>query len=289
MSDNHQCRINRAARYTVTLKRTTFRFTIVFVLFLGLTATRITRGQAATPAALPPQAKPVERILVPVPKEIFDLLDEFHDANWHAVERPEITRWKSRGDQVQIALLLGSVVAEGFIAMEAEDATQVRNIGNRVLSLARGLGVEKVALRRSKSIMDKADANQWAAARQEWDGVLSDLERGMVALKSEPLSQLVSSSGWLRGTDALCVLVLQDYSPERAELIRQPGIVDFLYQQVLSMPPQMRKHRMVDQLEKGLQKIRPLLDPEAGPLTQDKVTEIGKICDELVKISSQRP
>ena len=243
---------------------------------------------ADRPAELPSQAKPVERILVPVPKEIFHLLDEFHNANWRAVQRPQILSWKSHGDQVQVALLLGTVVAEGFIAMEAEDATEVRNVGNRALSLARGLGVEETALRRSKSIMEYADTGNWAAARQEWDAVLTDLEKGMIALKSEPLSHLVSLSGWLRGTDALCVLVLQDYSAERADLVRQPAIVDYLQKQLLSMKPEMRKNPMVSKMENGLRDIRVLIEPDAGPLTAEKVKQIGMICDELVKVPSFR-
>ena len=84
---------------------------------------------------------------MPVPREIFRSLDEFRDANWRAVQRQEIARWKSHGDQDQIAILLGVEIAEGFIAMEAQDPTEVKNLGNTVLKLARGLGVEKGALR----------------------------------------------------------------------------------------------------------------------------------------------
>jgi len=230
----------------------------------------------------------VDRVLVPVPKEVFNLLDQFHNTNWRAVQRPQITEWKSHGDQVQVALLLGTVVAEGFVAMEAEDSTEVRKLGNRALALSRGLGVERSALRRSRAIMEHADANEWPAARQEWDGVLADLEKGMIGLKSESLAHLVSLSGWLRGTDALCALVLQDYSPEHAEVIRQPAIVDYLEQQIDEMKPEMRKQPMVKKLQTGLRRIRELLEPEGVPLTADKVKEIGKVCDGLVKISSQR-
>jgi len=95
---------------------------------------------------LPSQAKEVHGLAVPVPKEIFRSLDQFRDANWSAVKRPEVARWKSRGDQAQIATLLGVVIAEGFIAMKAKDSTEVENLGRTVLALARGLGVEERAL-----------------------------------------------------------------------------------------------------------------------------------------------
>ena len=83
--------------------------------------------------------------------------------------------------------------------------------------------------------MEHADKNEWSEARKEWDGVLSDLESGMIELKSEQLSQLVSLGGWLRGTEALSALVLQNYSPEHSKLIRQRELIDYLEEQLRAM------------------------------------------------------
>ena len=96
------------------------------------------------------------------------------------------------------------MTAEGFIAMEAKDSTEVKNIGNRVLALARGLGIEKsaqcVALAASSNLADK---EEWMRRGKSGIGVVSDLESGMIELKSTELSQLISLGGWLRGTEAL--------------------------------------------------------------------------------------
>src|SRR5215470_13525446 len=200
---------------------------------LAISASAQTSSEQNSP--LPSQAKEVHGLAVPVPKEIFRSLDQFRNANWSAVKRPEVARWKSHGDQAQIATLLGVVTAEGFIAMEAKDSTEVKNLGNSVLSLTRGLGIRERALRRSRSIMELADKEEWSEARKEWDGVLSDLETGMIELKSTQLAQLVSLGGWLRGTEALSALILQKYSPDRSNLIRQPALIDYLEEQLLSM------------------------------------------------------
>jgi hypothetical protein len=223
---------------------------------------------------------------MPVPKEIFRSLDQFRDANWRAVKRPEVARWKSHGDQAQIATLLGVVIAEGLIAMEAEDSTEVKNIGNRVLALARGLGVEERALRRSNSIMELTDKEEWAAARQEWDRVLSDLESGMIELKSTQLAQLVSVGGWLRGTEALSAVVLQKYSSERSSLLCQPGLVDYLEKQLLAMSSDIQGRPIVVKLLDGIRRIRTL--GENGPLPEETVHKVHGICEELVPLSSRR-
>jgi hypothetical protein len=242
-------------------------------------------AQTPTPSPLPSQAKPVEGVILPIPKEIFRSLGQFRDANWRAVKRPEIAKWKSHGEQTQIAVLLGVVIGEGFIAMEAEDATEVRQIGTSVLNLARGLGVEESALRRSKSIMEFARRGDWTAARQEWDGVLSNLEAGMVRLKSVQLAQLVSLGGWLRGTEALSALVLQNYSSDRAELLRQPVLAESLEKQILGMS----ENSLLSDLRNGLDRIRSLTPGDNQPLPEQAVRQMHDVCSKLVPLASRRP
>jgi len=237
---------------------------------------------------LPAQATQLHGVVVPVPKEIFRSLDHFGNANWSAVKRPEIARWKSRGDQAQIATLLGVVTAEGFIAMEAKDSTEVKNLGKSVLSLAGGLGIRERALRRSRSIMELADKNEWSEARKEWDGVLSDLENGMIEVKSAHLAQLISVGGWLRGTEALSAVVLQNYSPERSNLIRQPELIDYLDKQLDTMSSDIQSRPIVKRLVDGLHTIRSLVGNENGPLSEETVRKLHAVCAELVPLSSRR-
>jgi hypothetical protein len=237
---------------------------------------------------LPSQAKQVHGVAVPVPKEIFHSLDQFRDANWTAVRRREVAHWKSHGDQAQIATLLGVVIAEGFIAMEAKDSTEVENLGKNVLSLARGLGIRDRALRRSRSIVELAEKNEWSEARTEWDGVLSDLETGMIEIKSPHLAQLVSLGGWLRGTEALSGLVLQNYSAERANLLRQPELVRYLDEQLHVMSSDIQGRPIVVKLLDGIKTIRSLMENKNGPPSEETVQKIHGVCAELVPLSSRR-
>ena len=261
---------------------------LCFLIQAALVMSALAQTPADQKSALPSQAKQVHGLAVPVPKEIFRSLDQFRDANWHAVQRPEVARWKSHGDQAQIATLLGVVIAEGFIAMEAKDSAEVKNLGNSVLSLARGLGIRERALRRSSSIMELTDKNEWSEARKEWDGVLSDLETGMIEIKSEHLAQLVSLGGWLRGTEALSALVLQNYSPERSNLIRQPALIDDLEKQLRAMSTDIQARPIVVKLLDGLHTIRSLVESENGPLSEETVRKIRGVCTELVPLSSRR-
>lgn len=267
--------------YEIALKLCFFVLAVAVVPVFGQTSSEQDNQ-------LPPQARQVHGVAVPVPKEIFRSLDQFRDANWHSVQRPEVARWKSHGDQAQIATLLGVVIAEGFIAMEAKDSTEVKDLGRTVLKLARGLGVGERALRRSGSIIELADKNEWAAARQEWDAVLSDIERGMIELRSTQLAQLVSIGGWLRGAEALSALVLQRYSAEGSALIRQPVLIGYLEKQLGTMNADVQARPVVAKLLDGIHRIRPLVEGENGPLPEETVRKMDEICKELVPLSSRR-
>lgn len=271
-----------STRYVVELRD------IVILIQVVLVVSALAQTPSDQGSPLPSQAKEVHGVLVPVPKEIFGSLDQFRDANWSAVKRPEIARWKSHGDQAQIATLLGVVIAEGFIAMEAKDSIEVKNLGNSVLSLAGGLGVRERALRRSRSITELAEKDEWSEARKEWDGVLSDLESGMIELKSAHLAQLVSLGGWLRGTEALTALLLQNYSPERSNLIRQPVLIDYLEKQVRSMSSDIQARPIVAKLLDGMHAVRALIGVENSPPSKETVQKLHAECTELVSLSSRQ-
>ena len=264
---------------------TTMHKTPIYILALASVTSLLVAQTPPTAGAkqLPPQSTAVEDVLVPVPREIFNTLDKFAHSNWRAVQRPELSQWMPHGDQTEIALLLGVVIAEGFIAVEAENAAEVKSVGRAVLTLARGLGVEKAALTRSRSIVEHAEKGDWPAVRKEWDGVLPDVQQGMNELKSEQLAQLVSLGGWLRGTEALTALVLQNYSPENAELLRQPALLDYFEKQLAGMSGNIRIDPIIVRMREGIRKIRLLLASKDGKISQEKVKEIATIAEELRK------
>jgi hypothetical protein len=258
---------------------------LCFLVLMALTS----HGMASTPSRsavneLPQESTPIDDVLVPIPRKVFESLDQFANSNWVLVQRRGLARWRPHGDQAQIALLLGALVAEGIIAVEARDADQVKSIGRSVLKVAAALGVRSSVLRRSRAIIESAERSDWKAARQEWDGVFADVEGAMRELKSEQLSQLVSLGGWLRGTEALTGLILQNYSTDGAELLRQPASLDYFDKRIREMDRELRSRPLVVKMQQGIRKIRPLLRSEDDASVSKRiVNEVRIITKELVE------
>ena len=75
------------------------------------------------------QAIRTDSITIPTPGETFAALGKPAKPDWTSFYRgPIATSYKTRA---QIALNLGGLIADGFIAVEAQDSQQVKNIGRR--------------------------------------------------------------------------------------------------------------------------------------------------------------
>jgi hypothetical protein len=240
-------------------------------------------------SAFPPASKMIDDVVVPVPSEIFAVLDKLGRPPWGSVLRTSKTAVKLPGEQAQTAMLLGTVIAEGFIAVEAQDTAEVKAIGRNVLKLATALGVGKEVTKRTSSIVALANSSDWPGVRKELDGALADVKAAMIKLNSEPLSQLVSLGGWLRGTEALTAVVNANYTKDGAELLHQPVLLDYFDKRISSMKPKFKSDPVVMKVQKGLVDIRPLIGLGSGEEISDKtVREISAIAEELVRTISAK-
>src|SRR2546428_318689 len=140
----------------------------------------------------------VEDVVVPLPNEIFGALNKLGTVNWRAHVRSD--KGPNFTERPRIALLLGAVIADGFIAVQAEDAESVKDIGQRVLTLAKGIGVGNSITPHAKAIIEAADKRNWNNVRRGLDRTQKSVQQ---AKKEEPygkLLRLVSIRRWCRWT-----------------------------------------------------------------------------------------
>ena len=179
--------------------------------------------------------------------------------------------------------MLGVVIAEGFIAVEAENSEEVKNIGNSVRSLAKAIGVERAVRGRANSIVEFADKRRWMEVRKELDLALAEVRQAMIELNSESLAQLVSLGGWLRGTEALAAVVSKSFSKDGAELLHQPVLIEHFNLRLKALPGEVQKGELIAKVLAGLKNIQPLMGVSSGDSISEKdVRDIGQRCAELV-------
>src|SRR5438552_2610326 len=106
------------------------------------------------------QAIKSDSVTIPTPGELFVALAKPGKPDWAARYRgPIAMNYRTRA---QIALNLGGLIADGFVAVEAQDTQQVKNIGSDIVKMAKALGVSENVLARGNSINQFAENNEWS-------------------------------------------------------------------------------------------------------------------------------
>jgi hypothetical protein len=234
--------------------------------------------QEFDPQAFPGQV--VDDVVVPVPSEVFSVLDKLGEPNWRQELRP--LDLPKTADRTKLALMFGMVVAEGFVAVQAEDKEEVKDIGREVIDLATALGLIKSVRPHAQAILDAADKGDWPSIRKEFDQTQKTVRDSMEQMKDVDLSQCVSMGGWLRGTASVTSVVSKNFSADRAELLNQPMLVEHFIATIGKMSSGVKEHAVVSDISKGLTGILAKMEGAVDGFTKDAVRDIGKTCDTLL-------
>ncbi len=222
-------------------------------------------------------SKRVEDVVVPLPNEVFGALDKLGGVDWKEYVRN--SKGANFTERPRIALLLGTVIADGFIAVQAKDAPTVKDIGQRVLGLAKGIGVGNSITPHAKAITEAADKRNWIGVRQELDRTQNSVQQAMNEVHDEKLSHLVSLGGWLRGTEVLTALVNKRFSPDGAELLHQPDLLSYFQDRLQAMPEFNMK--LLHDIQMALGEVRPLIDVGEAAISPEAVKRVNEITSRL--------
>src|SRR5687768_8706315 len=223
----------------------------------------------------------VDEVIVPVPSEIFSALDKLGDPDWKAqitrATRPSFT------DRTDVALLLGATVADGFIAVQAEDRKTVENVARDVLTLASALGVREDVLKHCQAIDDAAKGAKWDIVRIELDATQATVKAKMDSLRDGALAECVSVGGWLRGTEVITSVITKAFSKDRAELLYQPDLADYFNDALEEMLTKAKSPAKLKGIADGLAQLRELMQSGDENLSEKSVNEMHRITADLVK------
>lgn len=229
-------------------------------------------------------AEVVDRISFPIPGELFTALDKHGKPDWSAQFRTPIAAIYT--NRTQIALNLGGLIADGYLAVEAQDGQQVKNIARDIKVISKPLGVEQDLLNRANSIIEFAEKGNWDTLTEELEAVQNEVVIAMVQHQDQELVILVMLGGWVRGTEILSSHLSAHYKPEAAKLLRQPKIVDYYVKKLADMPEKVIDSTFMKKIRLSLLDLRKAVTfpSEAIPSADDvkKIAEIAALISNTI-------
>ena len=220
-------------------------------MLIAKDAARLTSGQMQSAAY-------VDSLSVPCAGELFAAINKVSRPNWselsHGVCAP-VTN-----NRAQLALAIGVLITNGYIAVEAQDGQQVKNIGRDVVAMAKALGVGKNILSRGNNLIEFADHNQWDTVRDELEAIDNEVKAAMIEQKDRDLITLISSGTWLRGVEVSADLMTKHYSKKGAALLYQPELARHLAKSLEALPERLSNDVLVINVKNTLNSIANLLE-----------------------------
>jgi hypothetical protein len=227
-------------------------------------------------------ATSVDALTVPTPGEFFKAIEKGGKPNWTSEYRPPISIKST--DRAQMALNLGTLIADGYIAVEAHDGQQVKNVGKDVLALAKKLSVSQSVLARGQSIAQFAENNAWEQLNEELEATQNEVKKALEENRDTDLITLVSIGGWIRGTEVVTGLVLQNYNLEDAKLLRQPALVSYLKGKLTTLPEKIQKDPLVQTVNRDLDGIQKMVSFSADHVPSvDEVKDLNTAASKITK------
>jgi hypothetical protein len=161
-------------------------------------------GLLLTPAALcgadegavpPAAAAPAEKAPAS-PAELFAALARDTRPQWRQYFRETVPH--SAGDRYKAALALGAVCADCYLAAEARDAQQVRNLLTDMASLEMMLSMARPMSSLRQKVTSVAEAGDWNAVREEIATLMARHAELLAEQKDNDLAELERLGLWLR-------------------------------------------------------------------------------------------
>ena len=225
-----------------------------------------------------------DSISIPTPGELFAALSKPGKPNWSGQYRgPMPMTYRNRA---QIALNLGGLIADGFVAIEAKDSQQVKNIGSDIIKLAKALGVSENLLSRGNSINEFAENDDWDVLQEELEATQNEVKSSMQSHSDQDLVILVSLGGWIRGTQVVSAAILQNYDERSAKVLRQPALVSFIQSKINDISPELRGEPLIKDVSEQLGGMEKLVSfPQGKAPSMDEVRKVsdaaGKMMDTI--------
>lgn len=217
----------------------------------------------------------VDKVVVPIPAEIFAVLDKLGEPNWSSGIVAPSERTKTT-ERAILALTFGSLVGEGFIAVQAKDSGEIQRIGKEVLNLSESLGLASAVKPHSLSIIEAAGERDWNRVRDELDSTQQTVREMMERLRDDELSGLVSLGGWLRGTHVVTYFISESFSEDKAELLNQPGLTYYFREMLGSMEGPSKSSSEIRAISIGLARLESIISDE-DVISEEDINEMRDI------------
>ncbi len=210
------------------------------------------------------------------------LLSEGTEIDWKSMYNAVSTdldpdQWQDA--EVDVPLALGMRIADGIMAIQARDAEFLGECATDIEKLAPLVGVSDADLQRARRVREHANAGEWLKVFMELGFLQQDILQTMQK-DEKNRGDLVIASGWMQGARYTTRVILDNYSDESSNIVREPMLVAAILEKLSTQPPAVKEHPAVALINQNLPKVKELIDVAIDePIAKRDIEQIQEMAD----------
>ncbi len=194
----------------------------------------------------------------PAISKIFDQLDTLP-----AIPESYVLRRRSEKlptDTGSLALEMGFLMADGFIAVRSSHMNDIKPIALDLTRYGKAMGVGERMNTHSASLLENAEKGQLEQFKQNLAATQGDVNAELGSLRDPDLAHLIALGGWVRALDAATAAIEAKFEPGQAAAIFYADAPEYFDEVLGYLNPQTGKRLKVEEM-------RALLRTLAGQMT----------------------
>lgn len=205
--------------------------------------------------------------------KIFSQLDDLP-----AIPEPYVLRTRPEKlpiDAGALALEMGYLLADGFIAVRSGHMNDVKPIALDLTRYGKAMGVGDKMNVHSAALLEHAEKGQLEEFRHILTSTQSDVNEELSALRDPDLAHLIALGGWVRALDAATAAIEARFSPQQAAAIFYPEAPKYFNEILQGLAPRTARKLEVEKMRLLLEELAELMTLTPGEMpTQEKVHAI---------------
>lgn len=181
-----------------------------------------------------------------------------------------------------ICLALGVKIADGVMAIKAQDANALNRCAEQIEELAGKLGVTKEELDRAEKVRADANRGKWFNVFLELGFLQTDILKALQKDGNIQRRTLIIAAGWLQGAHYAAVVIDERYTPELSNFLREPMLVGAMLEEIKTLDAETRASARVNKLEAALTELYDIVNiPLDGTISAERVKRMTELSGEL--------
>lgn len=212
--------------------------------------------------------------------KIFDQLD-----NLPAIPEPYVLRnrpEKLPTDAGSLALEMGYLLADGFIAVRSGHMNDIKPIALDLTRYGKAMGVGEKMNVHSASLLEHAEKGQLEEFKKILAATQSDVNAELADLRDPDLAHLLALGGWVRALDASAAAICERFDATQAAVIFYPDAPAYFDEMLGCLNPTTAKKLHVAEMSKLLQElVKDMTLAEGEQPTPEKVRKLQETATRL--------